>query len=62
MRAGPNQYSPMSGVLALHEAIALKTHHLYGAQYDPGTEVTVVASASEGLYATISALVHPGGR
>ncbi len=60
MRAGHNQYSPMSGVLALREAIADKTHALYGAQYDPGTEVTVVASASEGLYASISALVHPG--
>ncbi len=60
MRAGHNQYYPMSGVLALREAIALKTQRLYGAQYDPGTEVTVVASASESLYVTISALVHPG--
>ncbi|WP_244816752.1 methionine aminotransferase [Caballeronia sp. Lep1P3] len=60
MQAGHNQYSPMSGVPALREAIAVKTQKLYGAEYDPGTEVTVVASASEGLYATISALVHPG--
>jgi aspartate/methionine/tyrosine aminotransferase len=60
MRAGHNQYAPMSGVLGLREAIAVKTHALYGAHYDPGTEITVVASASEGLYATISALVHPG--
>jgi methionine transaminase len=60
MRAGHNQYSPMSGVVALREALAVKTEKLYGAQYDPGTEVTVVASASEGLYASISALVHPG--
>ncbi|KIG10259.1 methionine aminotransferase [Caballeronia concitans] len=60
MQAGHNQYSPMAGVFALREAIALKTQKLYGAQYDPGTEVTVVASASEGLYATISGLVHPG--
>ncbi|MDR5739053.1 methionine aminotransferase [Caballeronia sp. LZ016] len=60
MRAGHNQYSPMAGTVALREAIAVKTLKLYGAQYDPGTEVTVVASASEGLYATISALVHPG--
>jgi aspartate/methionine/tyrosine aminotransferase len=60
MRAGHNQYSPMSGVFALREAIAVKTQKLYGAQYDPDTEITVVASASEGLYATISALVHPG--
>jgi methionine transaminase len=60
MRAGHNQYSPMSGVPALREAIAVKTEKLYGAKYDPGSEITVVASASEGLYASISALVHPG--
>ena len=60
MRAGHNQYAPMSGVPALREALALKTQQLYGATYDPGSEITVVASASEGLYASISALVHPG--
>lgn len=60
MRAGHNQYSPMSGVVGLREALAVKTEKLYGAKYDPGSEITVVASASEGLYASISALVHPG--
>ena len=60
MRAGHNQYAPMSGVHALRDALALKTQKLYGASYDPASEITVVASASEGLYATISALVHPG--
>jgi len=60
MRDGHNQYAPMSGVHALREALALKTRKLYGATYDPASEITVVASASEGLYATISALVHPG--
>jgi methionine aminotransferase len=60
MRAGHNQYAPMSGVLALREALAQKTERLYGATYDPDSEITVVASASEGLYASISALVHPG--
>lgn len=60
MRAGHNQYAPMSGVYALREALAVKTQNLYGASYDPASEITVVASASEGLYATISALVHPG--
>jgi aspartate/methionine/tyrosine aminotransferase len=60
MREGHNQYSPMSGVPALREALAVKTQSLYGAQYDPAGEITVVASASEGLYASISALVHPG--
>ncbi|AOJ79360.1 aminotransferase [Burkholderia savannae] len=60
MRDGHNQYAPMAGVAALREALAVKTERLYGARYDPESEITVVASASEGLYATISALVHPG--
>jgi methionine aminotransferase len=60
MRAGHNQYAPMAGIAALTEALASKVETLYGARYDPATEVTVVASASEGLYSTISALVHPG--
>ncbi len=60
MRDGHNQYAPMPGLLALREALALKTESLGGARYDPGSEITVLASASEGLYAAISALVHPG--
>ncbi|MDN7719005.1 pyridoxal phosphate-dependent aminotransferase [Burkholderia gladioli] len=60
MRDGHNQYAPMPGVLALREALALKTESLGGARYDPGSEITVLASASEGLYAAISALVHSG--
>lgn len=60
MRAGHNQYAPMAGIGALRSALAAKVETLYGVHYDPSTEVTVIASASEGLYSTISALVHPG--
>ncbi|PMS22648.1 methionine aminotransferase [Trinickia dabaoshanensis] len=60
MRSGHNQYAPMAGIDRLREAVAEKVERLYGARYDAAREVTVVASASEGLYATISALVHPG--
>jgi aspartate/methionine/tyrosine aminotransferase len=60
MRAGHNQYAPMAGIAVLREAIARKVLTLSGARYDPEEEITVVASASEGLYASISALVHPG--
>jgi methionine transaminase len=60
MRAGHNQYSAMSGLAALRTAIAGKCQRLTGARYDAGEEVTVVGSASQGLYAAISALVHPG--
>jgi methionine transaminase len=58
MRAGHNQYAPMAGIAPLREALALKFATLYDAHYDPATEVTVLASASEGLYSAISALVH----
>lgn len=60
MREGHNQYAPMAGVRALRDALAEKVEQLYGTRYDPATEVTVIASASEGLYSAISALVHPG--
>ncbi|WP_416261932.1 methionine aminotransferase [Gibbsiella quercinecans] len=60
MRAGHNQYAPMSGVAALRAALAAKIEKLYGARYHPDDEITVIASASEGLYSSISALVHPG--
>ncbi|HBC0610153.1 TPA: methionine aminotransferase [Serratia marcescens] len=60
MRSGHNQYAPMSGVAALRAALAEKAERLYGARYDADEEITVIASASEGLYSAISALVHPG--
>jgi methionine transaminase len=60
MKRGNNQYAPMQGVLALREALALKIERLYGARYDPGTEVTVTSGATEALFCAISAFVHPG--
>ncbi len=60
MRAGHNQYAPMPGVPLLRERIAEKTAALYGAEYDPGEEITVTAGATAALFAAISAVVHPG--
>ncbi|MDU5501026.1 MAG: methionine aminotransferase [Enterobacter sp.] len=60
MEAGHNQYASMTGLQTLKERIADKIATLYGTQYDPGREVLVTASASEGLYSAISGLVHPG--
>lgn len=60
MQAGHNQYAPMSGLPALREAIAAKVETLYGQRYDVDDEVTVMASASEALFSSIAALVHPG--
>ncbi|MEI7345615.1 pyridoxal phosphate-dependent aminotransferase [Dickeya chrysanthemi] len=60
MTEGHNQYAPMSGLVSLKDVVAEKVRRLYGQHYDAGQEVTITASASEGLYSAISALVHPG--
>lgn len=60
MRDGYNQYAPMPGVPALREAVSAKIEQLYGRRYDPATELTITTGATEGLFAAITAFVHPG--
>jgi methionine aminotransferase len=60
LRAGHNQYPPMAGVVVLREAIAAKIQALYGRLYDPGTEITVTAGATQAILTAILAVVHPG--
>ena len=57
---GQNQYAPMAGVLRLRQALARKIKQAHGVHYDPDTEVTVTAGATEALFSAITALVHPG--
>ena len=57
---GFNQYAPMPGVLRLREALSAKAGRLYGAAYDPATEITVTAGATEALFSVISAMVGRG--
>lgn len=60
MRAGHNQYAPMTGIPALREAVAAKVERLYGHAYDPGTEITITAGATQALLTAILCAVHPG--
>lgn len=60
MCAGHNQYAPMTGLPALREQLAAKVQSLYDRRYCADDEITITGSASQGLYAAISALVHPG--
>ena len=60
MRAGLNQYPPMTGIPALREAIAKKVSDLYGRVYDPATEVTVTAGATQAIQTALTAIVQPG--
>ncbi|MBC8056090.1 MAG: aminotransferase class I/II-fold pyridoxal phosphate-dependent enzyme, partial [Rhizobiales bacterium] len=60
MRAGLNQYPPMSGVPALREAVAAKMASMYGHAYDAGSEITITAGATQAIITAILAVVHPG--
>jgi len=60
MNAGRNQYAPMQGILELRQKIAAKVKRMYAADYDPETEITVTAGATEAIFAAITAVVQPG--
>lgn len=57
MQAGHNQYAPMPGVPELREAISVKIERTSGRFYDPETEITVTAGATQAIYTAITALV-----
>jgi methionine aminotransferase len=60
MRAGHNQYAPMTGVPALRQAIAAKALRCYGAEVNADTEITVTSGATEAIFNAIHAVVRPG--
>ncbi len=60
MHNGHNQYPPMPGIPALREAVAVKTHALHGKAYNPVTEITITAGATQAIITAILAVVHPG--
>jgi methionine aminotransferase len=60
MRAGRNQYAPMTGVPPLRQAIAAKSRDCYGISVNPDTEVTVTSGASEAIFDAVAAVVRPG--
>lgn len=60
MQRGLNQYPPMAGVPALREAVAAKMQALYGHSYNPNSEITITAGATQAIITVILAVVHPG--
>ena len=60
MKAGHNQYAPMPGLIGLREQLAEKTETLYGTKYDPDTEITITAGATQAIYTAISAIIREG--
>lgn len=55
-----NQYAPMAGVLKLREVLAEKTQNLYGAKYNPESEITITAGATQAIYTAITSIIRTG--
>ncbi|MEQ9286339.1 MAG: methionine aminotransferase [Cyclobacteriaceae bacterium] len=60
MKKGDNQYAPMPGLPQLREQISNKVNQTFGCNTNADDHITVTSGATEAIFATISALVHPG--
>ncbi len=58
--SGKNQYCRPYGVPELNAAIAAHQERFWGLRYDPDTEITVYAGATEAIYASLAALCEVG--
>ncbi|MFZ9544717.1 MAG: pyridoxal phosphate-dependent aminotransferase [Hylemonella sp.] len=60
MHGGLNQYPSMLGVAELRQAVSDKVTSLYGHRYDPVSEITITAGATQAILTIILAIVNPG--
>ena len=58
MQDGHNQYAPMPGDLKLREMISQKTESLHQKIYDPATEITITAGATQAIFTAIAAIIE----
>ena len=54
---GGNQYAPMPGILSLRQVITDKMKSLYDVSYNPETEITITAGATQAIFTAIAATV-----
>lgn len=59
MNSGYNQYAPMAGNLELRVAITNKFEQLYNTSYNPDSEITVTAGATQAIFTIISTFIKP---
>ena len=60
MLEGENQYAPMQGVEELRNEISAAFERNYGLKYDPNSEITITAGASQAIYTIISTVINEG--
>ncbi len=60
MRPGDTHYTSNAGRMELRQALTEHLHDLYGAPYDPASEMVITVGVSEALYLAMTALLDPG--
>ncbi|MDT3696652.1 MAG: methionine aminotransferase [Ignavibacterium sp.] len=60
MKKGFNQYAPMPGTIELRKEISRVIFNLYGKPYNPDTEITITAGATQALFTAFSTLIEKG--
>lgn len=58
--AGKNQYAPMPGIPELRNALVSKIKKSYQHEFDPASEITITAGATQAIFTAIQTFVHPG--
>lgn len=57
MKDGHNQYAPMAGLYVLRESVCDKLNTLYNSNYNPETDITITAGATQAIFTVISACI-----
>lgn len=60
LKANENQYAPMAGVPSLRQAIVQFSEERYGCSYDPDSEITITAGATQAISTTIATSIREG--
>ncbi|HET9498238.1 MAG TPA: aminotransferase class I/II-fold pyridoxal phosphate-dependent enzyme [Candidatus Limnocylindria bacterium] len=60
LEAGETHYTANGGMIELRELVAANLANRYGVRYEPRGELVITVGASEGLDATLRAVINPG--
>lgn len=57
---GKNQYCPMAGLPELRQTLCKKIEHTYGNTLEPDKNICITAGATQAIFTSILAFIHPG--
>ncbi len=60
MKDGFNQYAPMPGAIGLRMEISKKIETLHNHFYNPETEITITAGATQAIFTIIATIISKG--